>query len=126
MSIKLFSKTVIDNDIRVKVPTRDGEQENVFVFDRLDKVSHKTYTDMAIGRGGRRRGNPDKAVYWLFDKKCKAIEGLTEDEQKQLDEAKLTAKQVMLADTNEYGILIDMVVGRYISIALPDTEEVSN
>jgi hypothetical protein len=122
--MNLFDDIIKPDDIRVEVPSREeGKPSRVFVFDKLDKITHKSYTDIAYGRGGRRKGQPEKAVYFLFEKKLKSVEGLTEDEQKQLTEANVTAKQVMLADTNRYGILIDMVVGRYLSIALPDTEE---
>jgi hypothetical protein len=125
--MKLFADVNIDDDIRVVVHSRTPEgNDRVFVFEKLDKVSHKTYNDIAYGRGGRRKGNPERAVYFLFEKKCKAVEGLTREEEQMLADNTLTAKQVMLSDTNEYGVLIDMIVGRYLNISLPDTEELGN
>jgi hypothetical protein len=125
--MKLFEDVIVDDDIRVKVPSRTSEgQDRIFVFEKLDKVSHKTYNDITYGRGGRKRGNPEAAVYFLFEKKCIAIEGLTEAEEKLLVDNNTTAKQVMLSDTGQYGLLIDMVLGRYLRIALPEAEELGN
>ncbi|MEW6212557.1 MAG: hypothetical protein AB1631_29800 [Acidobacteriota bacterium] len=121
---KLFSEIVASSDdIRITVPTEAGER--TFVFDRLGTPTYKRYQDIVTGRGGRRRGDSWKATIFLFEKCCKDIEGLTDEEKKWLEENQKTAKQVLLSDVDTYGVLIDMVVGRYLTIALPDTEEVS-
>lgn len=126
--IKLFADVnVAGDEVNIVVHSRTPEgNDRVFIFENIDPVSHKTYNDIAYGRGGRRKGNPEKAVYFLFEKKLKRVEGLTDEEQAQLDEAKVTAKQVMLSDKTEYGVLIDMLIGRYINIVLPDPEELGN
>lgn len=127
MNPKLFKDVIVDDDIRVTVRSREeGKPDRIFIFEKLDKVTHKNYTDIAVGRGGRRKGNTEKAVRYLFEKKLKDVEGLTEEEVHVLTENDLTAKQVMLSDSNEYGVLIDMIVGQYLAVALPDAEELGN
>lgn len=122
---KLLSDLVsASDDFRVGVSS-EGGKERIFVFDRLDTSTYKRYQDILVGRGGRRKGDAWKASYFLFERKLKDVEGLTDEEKAWLESQDKTVKEIMLAD-NSYGVLIDMVIGRYLNMVLPDAEELKS
>lgn len=115
--LDLFSDILKPADeIQIEVPGANGSR--FFVFDAMDTATYRNYNDTIVGRG-RKRGDAWKAGRVLFEKKCKRVDGLTENEEKQLAAANKTAVSVMLSD-KRYVPLIDQLVGKYIQIVVPD------
>jgi hypothetical protein len=121
---KFLGDIVSPDDIRVVV-SGDGGNDRVFVFSKLDTVTYRRYQDILVGRAGRRKGDSWKATYFLFGKKCKDVEGLTEQEKQWLSEQNKSAKDILLSDT-EYGVVIDQAIGGYLRIAIPDADDLKS
>lgn len=121
---KFLGDIVSPDDIRITV-SGEGGNDRVFVFEKLDTYTYRKYQDILVGRAGRRKGDNWKATYFLFGKKCKDVEGLTDQEKAWLTEQGKTAKDVLVNDT-DYGVVIDQVTGRYLSIAVPDTDDLKS
>jgi hypothetical protein len=124
---KLFSdvKSVSADDIEIGLPSDvEGKPDRIFVFGKYDKAASKQYSNLAYGQG-RKKGNPQKAVLWLFGARLKAVKGLTEEEERAVEASQKSVKDIMLADP-DYFVLIDSLIGRYILAATPDPEDLKS